>query len=132
MILQGNLPLDKECGTLLGRRFGGVWNFEDLFWCGRYEDGMGVKVRLSLEGIFGKFEILRICFGKEDMDIWSLRKIELLENNWESPTTCILEYKKENLNWNGTLDGKMGERRKNGRLLLENGEWILLEIMSLM
>ena len=39
------------------------------------------KVRLSLEGIFGKFEILRICFGKEDMDIGSLRKIRHLENN---------------------------------------------------
>ena len=73
----------KESGTLLGRRFGRVWNFEDLFWCGRYGDGMGVlrKVRLSLEGVFGEFEILRICFGKEDMDIGSLRKIGLLENN---------------------------------------------------
>ena len=91
MLLQGNLPLEfKKCGTLLGRRFREVWNFEDLFWCGRYGDGMGVrKVRLSLEGIFGKFEILRICFGKEDMDIGSLRKIRHLENNWESTTTCI-------------------------------------------
>ena len=44
---------------------------------------MGVlrKVRLSLEGVFGEFEILRICFGKEEMDIGSVRKIGLLENN---------------------------------------------------
>ena len=38
-------------------------------------------MRLSLEDIFGEFKILRICFGKEDMDIGSLRKIGLLENN---------------------------------------------------
>ena len=38
-------------------------------------------MRLSLEGIFGEFEILRICFGKEYMDIGCLRKIGLLENN---------------------------------------------------
>ena len=36
-------------------------------------------MRLSLEGNFGKLEILRICLGKEDMDIGSL--IRLLENN---------------------------------------------------
>ena len=27
------------------------------------------KAGLSLEDVFGKFEVLRICFGKEDMDI---------------------------------------------------------------
>ena len=33
MLLQGNLPLEfKESGILLGRRFGEVRNFEDLFW----------------------------------------------------------------------------------------------------
>ena len=26
-------------------------------------------MRISLEDVFGKFEVLRICFGKEDMDI---------------------------------------------------------------
>ena len=27
------------------------------------------KVRLSLEDIFGEFEILRICFGEKDMEM---------------------------------------------------------------
>ena len=37
MLLQGNLPLDKESETLLGRHFLGVWNSKDLFWCERLE-----------------------------------------------------------------------------------------------
>ena len=50
-------------------------------------------MRLSLEGVFGKFEVLRICFGKEDTDIGNLRKIGLLEN-----IGLLFEYKNENLN----------------------------------
>ena len=33
MFLQGNLPLEfKEGGTLLGRFWRGIWNWEDCFW----------------------------------------------------------------------------------------------------
>ena len=33
MLLQGNLPLEfKEGGTLLGRFWRGIWNWEDCFW----------------------------------------------------------------------------------------------------
>ena len=33
MFLQGNLPLEfKEDGTLLGRFWRGIWNWEDCFW----------------------------------------------------------------------------------------------------
>ena len=39
------------------------------------------KVGLSIEDVLGEFEILGVCFIKEDMDIGSLRKIVLLENN---------------------------------------------------
>ena len=39
------------------------------------------KVGLSIEDVLGEFEILGVCFSKEDMDIESLRKIGLLENN---------------------------------------------------
>ena len=39
------------------------------------------KVGLSLEEILGEFEILSVCFSKEYIDIGSLRKIGLLENN---------------------------------------------------
>ena len=42
MLLQGNLPLDKESETLLGRHFWGVWNSKDLFSWGRYGDDIGV------------------------------------------------------------------------------------------
>ena len=38
------------------------------------------KVGFSLEYVLGEFEILSVCFSKEDMDIGVLRKIELLEN----------------------------------------------------
>ena len=38
-----------------------IWRWH----CGRYGE-MGRKVRLSFEGIFGEFEIVRICFGKKD------------------------------------------------------------------
>ena len=39
------------------------------------------KVGLSLEDVLGEFEILSVCFSKEYVDIGSLRKIGLLENN---------------------------------------------------
>ena len=33
MFLQGNLPLEfKQDGTLLGRFWRGIWNWEDCFW----------------------------------------------------------------------------------------------------
>ena len=42
MFLQGNLPLEfKEGGTLLGRFWRGIWNWEDCFWIG------GFKKRIS-------------------------------------------------------------------------------------
>ena len=43
------------------------------------------KVGFSLEYVWGEFEILSVCFSKEDMDIGVLRKIELLENFGRRP-----------------------------------------------
>ena len=40
-------------------------------------------MRLSLEGVFGKFEVLRICFGKEYMDIGRKKeKWETIIGDW--------------------------------------------------
>ena len=40
-------------------------------------------MRLSLEGVFGKFEVLRICFGKEYMDIGRKKeKRETIIGDW--------------------------------------------------
>ena len=40
-------------------------------------------MRLFLEGVFGKFEVLRNCFGKEDMDIRRKKeKRETIIGDW--------------------------------------------------
>ena len=72
----------------------------------------------------GEFEILGVCFSKEDMDIGSLRKIGLLENNGRVHDIMYFFFL-----------GEKKEKEKWWTLLLENGftdRWNSLEIGSLM
>ena len=69
MFLQGNLPLEfKEGGTLLGRFWRGIWNWEDCFWL---ED---LKKEKRRRKEIGKFSFLETNLGLEGWYIYRWEK----------------------------------------------------------
>ena len=54
--LQGNLPLEfKESGTLLGKFWRGIWNWEDCFWL----EDLKKRIRRKEERKIGDFVFFR-------------------------------------------------------------------------